>query len=86
MSSVYSALKVERTSHKKCIFNFVYSAQDNGWRPVGDAIVIYTNPFSEQWEHNNMISLSDKISNTRQAWQADNEEKNALGMISNKGY
>ena len=64
MNSVYSALKIERISHEECMFNFVHSVQDNGWRPVGNVIAIYINPFLTQQKHNGMILLVDSITKT----------------------
>ena len=46
------------------MFAFVHSAQDNGWRLVGDVIVIYINPFLAQQEHDGMILLVDNIIKT----------------------
>ena len=43
------------------MFAFMYSAQDEGQRLVGDAIATYTNSFLEQREQEGMISLSDRI-------------------------
>jgi len=39
----------------------VHSEHKDGWRPDRATIVIQTNPFLEQREHNNITSLSDKI-------------------------
>ncbi len=44
------------------MFAFVHLAYDKGWRSVGNTIAIYTNPFSEQQEQRNIISLIDSIS------------------------
>ncbi len=64
ISNVYLALDAERISHKERMFAFVYSAHDKSWRLVGDAIVIYTNPFSAQQEYINIISPADSITET----------------------
>ena len=48
MSNVYLVSKTEQTSYKEYIFDFVYLAQDKGWRLVGEAIMTYINTFSEQ--------------------------------------
>ena len=64
MSSVYLVLKVEQTSQEECMFVLVHLAHDKGWRLVGDAITIYTNPFSAQQEHNSIILPADNIIKT----------------------
>ena len=50
-------------SHKECIFVFVHLAQEEGWQPKGDMIVIYINPTLEQWEQEGITSLSERIVN-----------------------
>ena len=86
MSSVYLASEAERTSHKEHMFAFMHLAHNKGWRPVGDMIIIYTNPFSAQQEQESIILPSDRIWETmRLQWTAE-MERDALGIISNKGY
>ena len=47
------------------MFAFVHLAQDKGWQPDGDTIVIYTNPAFKQQEQEGIISLSKRIVRTR---------------------
>ncbi len=83
MSSAHSASEAERISQEERMFAFVHSAQDDGWRPVGDAIAMYTNPFSAQWEHDSMISPADSITETSLAWWS---EERLGAMMSNKEH
>ena len=46
------------------MFDLVHLVQEEGWRPKGAIIVIYTNPFNTQREQVGMISLSKRITAT----------------------
>ena len=46
------------------MFALVHLVYNKGWQLVGDAIVIYINPFSAQQEYNGMISPTDNITKT----------------------
>src|SRR6266702_8290546 len=49
-------------------------------------IAIYTNPFSTQREQEGIISPSNNIFSTTRLRQANEEKKDAQGIISDKGH
>ena len=48
--------------------------------------MIYTNPFLSQREQGDMILLVNSIRKTRRLRHTAEEERDALGIISNKGH
>ena len=54
-------LEAEQTSHKERMFAFMHSVYNKSWWLVGKKIIIYTNPFSLQWEQGDIISLDNSI-------------------------
>ena len=66
------------------MFNLVYLAQEEGWRPKGAIIATYTNPFNTQREQVGMISLSKRITATTRVRRLDT--KDLIGGIRNTGH
>ena len=64
----------------------MHFAYNKGWQLVGEGIATYINPFSSQREQGDMILPSDSIVKTTRAWRIAEEERDALGIISNKGH
>ena len=66
------------------MFAFIHLEQEEGWRPEGDAIAIYTNPFLVQREQGDITLPSDSMVNTMRIRRLDVED--LIGGIRNIGY
>ena len=64
------------------MFAEVHSEQEEGWRLEGAAIVIQTNFLLAQREQVNIISPSDRITTTTQAWWCTCGNNRYRGIIS----
>ena len=56
------------------MFAHIHLAQKEGWWPVDETIIIYTNFFSTQWEHDSIVLPNNQIIATTHAYFTDTDE------------